>query len=312
MIPILRLSFLTAGLFAVAAVASAAIERTVEKTFPVSGAGLLRVETQGGAIEVDPTGGSAVKVVLRQKIRADTDAEADELLKKIELTLEQNGNDVTVISKYPSKTGFSWNGNPVRIDIVVEVPAAFATQLKTSGGNITVGDLTGKLDVRTSGGSIKLGNLGGTADARTSGGNIVLASAAAAVNLDTSGGNIAVGRVAGSAKLETSGGDIRIDAASGSLQARTSGGSIRAALVGPLSADSSLGTSGGSVRVTVDPKAAFRLDASTSGGSVDADGLTITLEGSSRSRSKLAGTVNGGGPVLKLRSSGGSILVRTN
>ena len=74
MIPILRLSFLTAGLFAAAAVASAAIERTVEKTFPVSGVGLLRVETQGGAIEVVPTGGSAVKVVLRQKIRADTDA----------------------------------------------------------------------------------------------------------------------------------------------------------------------------------------------------------------------------------------------
>lgn len=312
MIPILRLSFLTAGLFAAAAVASAAIERTVEKTFPVSGAGLLRVETQGGAIEVGPAGGSAVKVVLRQKFRADTDAEADELLKKIELKLEQNGNDVTVVAKYPSAKGFSWNGNPVRIDIVVQVPAAFATQLKTSGGNITVGDLTGKLDARTSGGSIKLGNLGGTADARTSGGNIVLASAAAAVNLDTSGGNIAVGRVAGSAKLETSGGDIRIDAASGSLQARTSGGSIRAALVGPLTADSSLATSGGSVRVTVDPKASFRLDASTSGGSVDADGLTITLEGSSRSRSKLAGTVNGGGPVLKLRSSGGSILVRTN
>ncbi len=308
----LRPSLLAAGFLAAAAVASAAIERTVEKTFPVSGAGLLRVETQGGAIQVDPAGGSAVKVVLRQKIRADTDAEADELLKKLELTLEQNGNDVTVISKYPSKSGFSWNGNPVRVDIVVQVPAAFAAQLKTSGGNITVGDLTGKLDARTSGGSIKLGNLGGTVEARTSGGNIALGSAAAAVNLDTSGGNIAVGRVAGPARLETSGGDIRIDAASGSLQARTSGGSIRAALVGPLTADSSLGTSGGNVRVTVDPKAAFRLDASTSGGSVDADGLTITLEGTSRSRAKLAGAVNGGGPVLKLRSSGGSISVRTN
>lgn len=308
----LRSSFLAAGFLAAAAVASAAIERTVEKTFPVTGAGTLSVETQGGSIEVNPAAGSAVKVVLRQKIRADTDAEADELLKKLELKLEQSGNDVTVVAKYPAKMGFSWNGNAVRVDVVVQVPAAFATQLKTSGGNVTVGDLAGNVHARTSGGSIKLGHLGGTVDARTSGGNIALGSAAAAVNLDTSGGNIVVGRTAGPAKLETSGGDIRIDAAVGSLQARTSGGNVRATLVGPLTADSSLGTSGGNVRVTVDPKAAFRLDASTSGGSVDADGLTITLEGTSRSRAKLAGAVNGGGPVLKLRSSGGSISVRTN
>ena len=49
--------------------------------------------------------------------------------------------------------------------------------------------------------------------------------------------------------------------------------------------------------------------ASTSGGSVDAEGLTLTLEKGGRSR--LAGNVNGGGPLLKLRTSGGNIEVRT-
>lgn len=306
---------LAAGLLASSAiVASAAIERTVEKSFPVSGAGTLRVETQGGAIRVTPSNESAVRVVARQKIRASTDTEADELLKKLELTFEQNGNDVRVVSKYERRpSGFrfgSWP--PVNVDIEVTLPANFATELNTSGGSITVGDLAGKVNVRTSGGSIKLGKMGGQVDARTSGGSITLDEATGPVDLDTSGGNISVGRVAGPAKLSTSGGNISIDSATAALRAHTSGGNIRAAIAGPLKEDCSLNTSGGNIRLTVDKSAAFRLDASTSGGGVDVEGLALTGENVSKSRSRLAGDVNGGGPLLKVRSSGGGVSVRAN
>ena len=109
----------------------------------------------------------------------------------------------------------------------------------------------------------------------------------------------------------TSGGGIKIESAEVQLRAHTSGGGIRAGINGSLRDECSLSTSGGSVRVSVDKAAAFRLDASTSGGDVDAEGLTLTLEKASRGRGRLAGAVNGGGPLLKLRASGGSISVRT-
>src|SRR5687767_7680578 len=83
-----------------ALLAQARIDRTVEKSFPVTAAGTLRVETQGGEIRVSPSNDSVVRITAKQKIRADSEAEADELLKKLELTFEQNGNDVRVISKY--------------------------------------------------------------------------------------------------------------------------------------------------------------------------------------------------------------------
>ena len=57
--------------------------------------------------------------------------------------------------------------------------------------------------------------------------------------------------------------------------------------------------------------AGFELDASTSGGDVRAEGLTITIAKGGVGKSRLAGSVNGGGPILKLRSSGGDISVRT-
>lgn len=302
--------FLAAGLIAASpAILHARIDRVVEKTFSVSGAGTLKAQTHGGGIKVVTGTGSTVQVMARQRIKADSDAEADELLKKLELTMEQTGNDVTLISKYerpPSGFRFgSWP--PVSVEFEVRVPAAFAAELRTSGGGVSVGDLNGPVDVHTSGGGITLGKMGGTVKAHTSGGSITLGEARANVHLDTSGGNITAGRVAGSAVLETSGGSIRIESVEHALRAHTSGGSIRAAIAGPLKEDCSLSTSGGSVRVSVDKAAAFQLDASTSGGSVDADGLTIMLEKSNRSRSRLAGAVNGGGPVLKLRSSGGGI-----
>jgi hypothetical protein len=314
MISLLRLASTASVLALSVSVAAAAIERTVEKTFNVTGHGTLRVETQGGGIRVEPSSGSTVKVTAKQRIRANSDSEADELLKKLELTIEQEGNNVRVVSRYERKpSGWSWSSwPPVNVDFVVTVPAKYSADLHTSGGSITVGDLAGPLNARTSGGSITLGKMGGEVEARTSGGSITLQEGSAPVELSTSGGNITVGRVAGTAKLSTSGGNIRIDSASNMLRASTSGGNIRAAITGPLTEDSSITTSGGSVRVAVDKAAAFRLDASSSGGSVDADGLTLTLESASRDRNRLAGTVNGGGPTLKLRSSGGSVSVRTN
>lgn len=310
----LRLVFAAGSVSALIVSAHAKIERVVEKTFSVASVGLLRVETHGGSIRVSPAGDSAVRVTAKQRIHASTETEADELLKKLELAIEQNGNDVRVFSRYEQRKDRLLNFGswpPVQVDFVITVPAGFATDLNTSGGGITVGDLDGKAILRTSGGSIRLAKMGGSVDARTSGGSIELDAARGAVELKTSGGNITVGQVEGPADLATSGGSIKIESVTGLLRAHTSGGSIRANIAGALKDECSLSTSGGSVKVTVDKAAAFRLDASTSGGGVDADGVTITLEKSNRDRSRLAGAVNGGGPLLKLRSSGGGISVRT-
>jgi hypothetical protein len=300
-------------LFAAPIVLNAKIERTVEKSFTVQPGGTLKVETAGGNVSVEPGAGDTVKVVAREKIRAGSDAEADALLKDLTLTIEQQGNDVTAIAKYERRMG-SWFGSwpPVQVDFIVTVPGRYSTDLKTSGGNITVGDLAGRMQARTSGGNVKLGNIDGTVDAGTSGGNVDLGSCSGDTKLRTSGGNVRAEKIVGKADLGTSGGDIVVKLVENVLSAHTSGGDVAAGIGGALKGDCSLGTSGGDVKVTVDKAAAFQLDASTSGGSVRADGLTITLDGGGAGRSHLSGKVNGGGPLLKLRTSGGSIHIGTN
>jgi len=299
-------------LFAAPIVLNAKIERTVEKSFTVQPGGTLRVGTAGGNISVEPGAGDAVKVVVREKIRADSDAEADTLLKDLTLTIEQQGNDVIATAKYERKMGGWFHSWPVQVDFIVTVPGRYSTDLKTSGGNITVGDLAGQMEARTSGGNVKLGNIDGTVDAGTSGGNVSLGSCTGDTKLHTSGGNVRAEKIVGRADLDTSGGDIVVKLVENTLSAHTSGGDVEAGIGGVLKGDCSLGTSGGDVKVAVDKAAAFQLDAATSGGSVRTDGLTITLDGGGAGRSHLSGKVNGGGPLLKLRTSGGSIHIGTN
>ncbi len=302
-------SFLSAGMLAALAVtAHAKIERVIEKTFEVQPGGLVRVETSGGNIKVDPQAGNTVKVVARQRIRASSERQADELLEKLELTIEQNSTGVFARAKM-NRSG--WGNNPVQVNFDVIVPSNYNAELKTSGGNVELGDLAGKVNARTSGGNIVLGKITGDIDAGTSGGDIRLGEGAGSVRLNTSGGNIRVGRAVGPTDLDTSGGDIAVDTVENTLRADTSGGNVTATFAGAIEADCDLSTSGGNVRAIVSKDAAFHLDASTSGGRVIAEGLTITLTGGGQGKNRLSGKVNGGGPVLKLRTSGGNVDVQT-
>ncbi len=301
--------FLAAGLLALFTVpAHARIDRVVEKTFNVQPGGLLTVETQGGSIRVDTANTSKVTVVAKQRIKASSEREADEVLENLTLTIAEDSRGVSAKAKYEKR---GWGSNPVQVDFVVTVPARYDVALHTSGGDVKIGDLEGEVRARTSGGNVSIGKVSKQVNADTSGGNISLVEGHGDVRLDTSGGNIRVERVVGVTELDTSGGDIVIESVEGSVNADTSGGNVTAGIYGALKGDCSLSTSGGRVRATVDRTVGFNLDASTSGGHVSADGLTITIDKGGAGRSKLAGRVNGGGPVLRLHSSGGDIVIAT-
>src|SRR6478736_1785077 len=293
---------------------SATITRNVEKTFTVQPGGNFKAHTQGGDIKIETSDRPEVRIQVKQVIRADSEAEADEILAKLTLTLEQTGNDVTADAKYEKRGPGTWFGNwpPVSVSFVVTVPKNFNLNLNTSGGDIAVASVAGNVRARTSGGDLKFARIDGDIDAGTSGGNITILEGTARAKLHTSGGNIAVDRTGGPTEVSTSGGDVTLRSVTQLISATTSGGDVRAVITEPMKQDAVLSTSGGEVDVKVVKGAGFQLDASTSGGDVNASGLTITIEKGGTGKSRLAGAVNGGGPLLKLRSSGGDIKIRTN
>jgi DUF4097 and DUF4098 domain-containing protein YvlB len=310
LIPLLTLGALLAAPVAL----QAKITRLVEKTFTVQAGGNFKATTQGGDIIVKTGDVSTVHVTAKQVIRASTEQEADEILSKLTLTMEQAGNDVTAEAKYEKRSAGSWFSNwpPVNVSFEVTVPTNFNLNLTTSGGDIKAASVRGNVRARTSGGDLAFDRVEGEIDAHTSGGDIVLKEGTARAKLGTSGGDIEVDRAGGPTEVATSGGNITINSVAQLLSATTSGGNVHATLTEPLKQDTVLSTSGGDVRVKVVKGAGFELDASTSGGDVHAEGMTITIAKGGVGKSRLAGSVNGGGPRLKLRSSGGDIAVLTD
>lgn len=299
--------------------AKAAIDSPVRRDFNVRDGGTLFVETDLGNVTVTPGGAGASVVVKRH-------ARTQKILDDIKLSFEQQGNDVHVRVRYDTVSHlFSW-GNDVDVSLEIRVPARYNADLATAGGNVTVGDLHGFVHAKTSGGNVRLAHIDGSVEAHTSGGNVHLDGATANAALHTSGGGVVVGdvagnlemrssggslevhRVAGSLLARTSGGGITIGDALGSVDAHTSGGSIHARISGQPRADSRLSSSGGGITLDIADRVAVDLDAHTSGGSVTSD-VPVTMQGKF-SDGDLIGKINGGGPKLVLRSSGGGIHVR--
>lgn len=183
-------------------------------------------------------------------------------------------------------------------------------RLKTSGGSIEVGEVQGTLDAQTSGGSIRVERAGGDTVVRTSGGNVTVHESLNRLDAGTSGGSIHLGKVRGAASASTSGGGVKAEDVSGTLDASTTGGSISARFSSQLTGDCSLKTTGGGIEVELPKTIAADLDATAIGGRVISDlPVAVVVQGEQK-RNHLQGRINGGGPALMLRTTGGSIHLR--
>ena len=125
--------------------------------------------------------------------------------------------------------------------------------------------------------------------------------------MKTSSGSIKIGDVAGDVQAQTSSGSIRLDGVGGTVNARTSSGSIRASLTGQPRKTCNLQTSAGSITVTLMSDIAINVDAQTSAGRVSTEFAVASVIRGKVQKNRLKGGINGGGPLLKLRTSAGSI-----
>jgi hypothetical protein len=94
---------------------------------------------------------------------------------------------------------------------------------------------------------------------------------------------------------------------SGAVDASTSGGNVSAFLSAQPGEACRLSTSGGSINVELAGNVHVDVDASTSGGGVSTD---FPVAGASRDGQSLRASINGGGPLLHLRTSGGGIHIQ--
>lgn len=128
------------------------------------------------------------------------------------------------------------------------------------------------------------------------------------LDLKSSGGSISIDKIEGDVKAKTSGGSISVDDVTGTIDAATSGGSVSAYISKQPKSNCILKTSGGSITALLGKGIKLDLDAATSGGGIHTD-FPVTMEGEKSNR-RLNAKINGGGPKLAMKTSGGSISIK--
>jgi len=241
-----------------------------------SGGGNIRFDDIGGAANAETGGGSI-----------DVGNVASEV------NLHTGGGSIKVNSAKGKIVAESGGGS------VMVVSGSQGAELETGGGSIHVERCDGRVKASTGGGSIDLGDIGGPAEISTGGGSIRLNSAKGPVRAETGGGTIELWGVP-SARAETG---------AGGIEAKFVGGGERS--------DSMLETSAGDITVYIAANVNISIRASievANGHSIHSDfpEIRVTSEGGDYGPKTVTaeGNLNGGGPMLKVRTTTGDISFR--
>jgi DUF4097 and DUF4098 domain-containing protein YvlB len=206
--------------------------------------------------------------------------------------------------------------------------------LHSGGGSIEVRQANGKVVAETGGGSVEIQSCGQGAVVETGGSSITVRHCNGKVKVSTGGGSVDLSDIGGPAEIETGGGSIHLTSAKGHVHAETGGGGIELYGVPSASAetgaggitvklvntgggersDSDLETGAGDITVYIASDVAVNVRASVDMGNghhitSDFPDIHIGSEGDKWGPKTLTaeGTLNGGGPTVKVHTSSGDI-----
>lgn len=277
----------------------------------------------GGAIEV--TAGDPGRIVVKgtATVRVDWNvpANAPDLARNVAAHPPIQREGQTVRLRPPSDPA---ELRAVTVSYQVRVPPETEVAVATESGAATVRGVAKGVVIRTQSGAIDVMQVGGTAAVTSGSGSVTVDGVAGSLSIKTSSSSVTARSVAGDFRVRTTSGAIDAalsgegdaDVETGSSAIRLSG--IRGKVVaatrsGHVSLDGVprrewVATAGsGSVDIAIENSVPFTLDASSGSGSVKVVGASVQ---GSVSKRKVAGSVDGGGPLVKVASRSGSIVVR--
>jgi hypothetical protein len=205
----------------------------------------------------------------------------------------------------------------------IEVPEGATVTTVSDSGAIRIEGLTGPVSARTSSASIALVGLSGTTTVDTGSGDVTLENMAGAVAVTTKSSRITArgleadftartgsGQVTavfagrGDADVQTQSSSVTIEGLDGGLKVTTGSGRLR--VVGAPRSAWEISTGSGAVDIVLGSDASATVEATTGGGAVRVD--RALLSGAIEPR-HAKGTINGGGPAIRITSRSATITI---
>ena len=265
--------------------------------------GRVVVETFNGSVEI--SGWDQDSIDISGTKYGPSQQEADDL----KVNIDHTGDSVSIRVVRPFERRGNWGAR-----FVLKVPrTALLDRITTSNGAIRTADGSGPARLKTSNGAISVNRLHGTLDAQTSNGPLDLTEIDGDVSAHTSNGKILAEGLNGSLEMSTSNGAIhavilRPDRA---VRVETSNGSVDVTLPDGFSRELRAHTNNSAITLRAPTSLSAHVMAHTSNSSIASD-FDASMRGNI-SKNSMDATVGGGGALLDLVTSNGSItLARAN
>jgi DUF4097 and DUF4098 domain-containing protein YvlB len=294
-----------------------------ERSFDVTGPAAVDVSTIRGKIEVTAGEPGRIVVVGTATVRVDWNvpANAADLARKVADNPPIQRDGQTVRLRPPSDAA---EQRAVTVSYQIHVPPETEVAATSESGATTVRGVARAVVIRTQSGAIDVMQLGGTAVVASGSGSVTVEGIAGSLTVTTSSSSVTARSVAGDLRIRTTSGAVdatltgegHADVETGSSAIRlsgTRGGVIAATQSGRVSLqgmprrDWVASAGSGSIDIATESSMPFTLDAGGGSGSVKVIGASVQ---GSVSKRKVVGSIAGGGPLLKLTSRSGSIVIR--
>ena len=154
------------------------------RTYPLSPNGRIEIVNANGQIEALPASGRDVEVFIERNAQGNSDEEALELLRAIEMREQVSPDSIRIEGRVPEGRGFRRNG--IRLRYRIRVPAGASVSLRTENGGIRLEDLNAKIEASTTNGGITGEDVSGGVKATAVNGGIRLDMAAVTSDVEAS------------------------------------------------------------------------------------------------------------------------------
>lgn len=285
-----------------------AAEHEILKSFALPPGGALVVDSYRGDIVIEEGDLAQANLALHFDYDVDTNEEAEKLWAGVQLQLRPEPGRVFVGIRNPIETGprLSWQEKKrIAPHVRVVVPRHCDLNLTTRNGNITVGQLSGRMTAQVEHGTIFFRQVDGSVTAQAEDGDIVISRCSGDIRARALRGSVRVGLISGKGNLKSANGGVEVMLAKGGLVAEAEAGDVSVGFGRAITAPATISSAGGNVRVALPPEASCEVEASASWGRID-NAIELTAATSKNGR-HLSGRLNAGGPTVKVHAAGGSV-----
>ena len=272
-----------------------------EKKFVVQPGGLLIFDADLGHGEVETGDFESVRVLFESYYKVDTAEEVEALYDKISIEMSQTDNTVKVTLRFADQNQAT--REKVRINFKVAIPRKFNLDLRT-GGSVTINNVDGTVKASTVGGHLTVKNVTGSLTASTKGGALTIGNVGGDLEARCVGGAATIGQVSGRVVSTTQGGSLSIKEAA-ALDASVVDGSVTASIPKTPTSDCKITANAGTIDLRLGESVAATIDAAWTSGGIVSDFKIASKEG--KKGNSLKGDINGGGPLITLRTTSGGI-----